>query len=322
MSHDLTPALDRIDAVITWVDGAEPAHAERRRAHMASAAANENGTNPHRWACNDELLYCLSSIANHAPWIGRIWIVTDAQRPDLHKVPNSIRGRISIIDHTVLFAGQEHALPTFNSMSIESMIWRIPGLSERFVYFNDDVFLSGPIAQSDVFVGMAPVLRGKWVDASALLIDPARRHDPAALNGFAQINAAALLGYAATRLFSGAHVVHPMRRSVLATLFDRHRNAFLANIAHRFRDIGQFLPQTLHNHACIAAGECVLATASDYLHLRSGAVLELPLADVRRYLQQALQPGVKFLCVNDLPQLEAVMPDTRDLIEQAIAIAA
>lgn len=289
---------------------------------MAAVPANENGTNPHRWACNDELVYCLSSIANHAPWIGRIWIVTDAQRPDLARVPDAIRDRIEIIDHTLLFAGHEAVLPTFNSMTIESMIWRIPGLAERFVYFNDDVFLTGPIAPSDVFDGLAPVLRGKWVDLGGLLMDPARRHDPAALNGFAQINAAAMLGFGATRLFAGAHVVHPMRRSVLAGLFDRFRDAFIGNIGHRFRDIGQFLPQTLHNHACLAAGDCVLETAPDHLHLRSGAVFDLPLSDVRHYLQRALRPDIKFLCINDLPQLEAAIPDTRHWIERAIAVAA
>lgn len=322
MPHEPAHASDRIDAVITWVDGADPFHAARRTAHMVDAPANENGVNPHRWACSDELVYCLNSIAQNAPWIGRIWIVTDGQHPPLDRVAPAIMDRIEIIDHEVLFAGHEAVLPTFNSMTIESMIWRIPDLAERFVYFNDDVFLVGPITPADVFCGMMPVLRGKWVDLSALLADPARRHDPAALNGFAQINAAALLGYGAKRLFAGAHVVHPMRRSVLAAMYARFYPEFVANIAHRFREIEQFLPQTLHNHACIAAGACVLETAPDYLHLRSGAVLDLPLPDVRRYLRRALRSDIKFLCVNDLPQLEAAMPDTRHWIERAISAAA
>ncbi len=319
MPQSFVPSSNRIDAVITWVDGADPDHAARRRAHIGDAPANANGTNPHRWACSDELAYCLRSIATNAPWIGRIWIITDGQSPQLERVPAPIRARISVIDHKLLFAGHEAVLPTFNSMTIESMIWRIPGLAERFVYFNDDVFLVGPIAPSDVFAGLQPVLRGKWVDLGALAADPARRLDPAALNQFAQINAAALLGFGAGRLFAGAHVVHPMRRSVLAALFDRYRPEFIANIAHRFRDISQFLPQTLHNHACILAGECVLETATDHLHLRTGAVIDLPLADVRRDLQRALHPAIKFLCVNDLPQLEAAIPETRAWIERAIA---
>ncbi|MEY2883197.1 MAG: hypothetical protein RL490_921 [Pseudomonadota bacterium] len=321
MFHHALPVGDRIDAVITWVDGADPVHRAKRHRHMIAAPANENGTNPHRWACSDELGFCLRSIANHAPWIGRVWIVTDAQTPRPQSIPPALADRITIIDHRVLFAGHEAALPTFNSMAIESLIWRIPGLAERFVYFNDDVFLTAPILPADVFAGMAPVLRGKWVDRSALAADAAARHDPARLNDFAQINAAAMLGFAPARQFAGAHVVHPMRRSVLAALFDDHHAAFIANIGHRFRDTGQFLPQTLHNHACIRAGDCVLRDAADHLHLRSGAIAELPLADVRRYLRRALQPEVKFLCVNDLPQVEAAIPQARAWIELAIQAA-
>ncbi len=309
----------RIDAVITWVDGADPAHARKRQRFQPQAARNANATNPHRWACSDELGYCLRSIANHAPWIGRIWIVTDAQTPDLSRLPADLVARVTIVDHHVLFAGHEAALPTFNSLAIESLLWRIPGLAERFVYFNDDVFLTGPLNPGDVFQGAAPVLRGGWVDHSAIAADPASRDDPARLNALTQINAAALAGFAAQRLFAGAHVVHPLRRSVLAGLYDRHRAAFVANIGHRFRCVSQFLPQALHNHACISAGLAVLHTAADHLHLRTGAVLDYPLPQVRAYLASALQPQFKFLCVNDLPQVEAAIPDTRDWIERAIA---
>lgn len=319
MPQTLLPAMTRIDAVITWVDGAEPAHRARREAWLARAApANENGTNPHRWACSDELRYCLMSIANNAPWIGRIWIVTDAQTPDLSGLPGALRAKIAIVDHHLLFAGHEAALPTFNSLAIESLLWRIPGLAEHFVYFNDDVFLTAALSPGDVFAGDRPVLRGKWVDHTLLLADYGARQDPARLNDITQINAAALLGFGAKRVFAAAHVVHPMRRSVFAALWAKHRSAFIANIGHRFRDIGQFQPQALHNHACLLAGACVVTTADDHLHLRTGAVTDYPLADVRAYLARATQPGMKFLCVNDLPQVEAAIPETRQWIEVAI----
>lgn len=309
----------RIDAVITWVDGDDPAHIARRQHHQPHAPRNLNATNPHRWACNDELGYCLRSIANHAPWIGRIWIITDAQTPDLSRLPADLVARVRIVDHQTLFAGHEAALPTFNSLAIETLLWRVPGLAERFVYFNDDVFLTGPLAPGDVFKGDAPVLRGAWVDQSAIAADPASHADPALLNALTQINAAELAGFGADRLFRAAHVVHPLRRSVLARLYDEHRAAFVANLGHRFRCVSQFLPQGLHNHACIAAGEAVLHTGDDHLHLRTGAVHDYPLPQVRAYLARACQPQFKFLCVNDLPQVEAAIPDTRAWIERAIA---
>lgn len=309
----------RIDAVITWVDGDDPQHMAKRLCYQTQAPRNANAVNPHRWACNDELGYCLRSIANHAPWIGRIWIITDAQTPDLSRLPTALTDRIAIIDHRTLFAGHESALPTFNSLAIETLLWRIPGLAERFVYFNDDVFLTGPLAPGDLFRGNAPLLRGGWVDQRTIAADPASRDDPTLLNALTQINAAVLAGFSADRLFRAAHVVHPLRRSVLARLYDQHRSAFEANIGHRFRCVSQFLPQGLHNHACIAAGDAVLQVAEDHLHLRTGAVHDYPLPDVRAYLARALQPQFKFLCVNDLPQVEAAIPDTRDWIERAIA---
>lgn len=309
----------RIDAVVTWVDGDDPDHIARRQRCQPAASPNANATNPHRWACNDELRYCLRSIANHAPWIGRIWIVTDAQVPDLSGLPADLVAKVRIVDHLTLFAGHEAALPTFNSLAIETLLWRIPGLSERFIYFNDDVFLTGPLAPHDVFHGPLPVLRGAWVDHRHIAADPASQSDPALLNALTQINAAALAGFAPERMFRSAHVVHPLRRSVLAALFHRHRAAFVANIQHRFRCTSQFQPQALHNHACIAAGSALLHDAADHLHLRTGAVQDYPLAQVRAYLASALQPQFKFLCVNDLPQVEAAIPDTRDWIERAIA---
>jgi hypothetical protein len=168
-----------VDAVITWVDGADPVHRAKRERHLALAQADvvaqaraplhDNGTNPHRWLCGDELNYCVRSIANNAPWVRRIWIVTDAQTPEIMQLPPEIAAKISIVDHSEIFAGYDDALPTFNSLSIETMLWRIPGLAEHFLYFNDDVFLTAPVTRSDFFAGDGPVLRGQWADHSDLV---------------------------------------------------------------------------------------------------------------------------------------------------------
>jgi Stealth protein CR2, conserved region 2/Stealth protein CR1, conserved region 1 len=312
-------SMTQIDAVITWVDGADPAHHKKRLTYMMPAAnsLHENGVNPHRWACGNELTYCLQSIAHHAPWIERIWIVTDAQTPNLSHLLKSTRDKITIIDHHVLFDGFESALPTFNSLAIESAMWRIPDLADHFIYFNDDVFLTTLLHPDDVFRNGLPVLRGKWVDYSDL-INTNQHSNPALFNQFVQINAAALHGYDASHLFASAHVVHPMRKSVMASLFDTHRGAFLANMSHRFRDIGQFLPQALHNHACLSNNSCVVHGGEDYLHLRSGALIDYGVQEVVDYFRQALWPEYKFLCINDLGEVEAAIPQARTWIEQAI----
>lgn len=315
--QDLAPP---IDAVITWVDGSDPDHAAKRQARLGKAENlfHPNGTNPHRWDSRDELTYCLTSIANHAPWIRHVWLVTDNQRPDLSRVPSALLQRLSVVDHTVIFAGFEHALPTFNSLSIETVIWRIPGLADSFLYFNDDVFLTAPLNREDVFRGKVPVLRGKWVDYSAIAEDVRAMQDPAMFNHFTQMTAARLAGFAPRRMWASAHVVHPLRRPLLAELFARFNAESIANLSHQFRDLRQFQPMALHNHEAIRARTYATPATKDYRHLRTGAVIDFPRDEVRAYLRRSTSGESKFLCINDFPQLEAFVPETRKWIERAI----
>jgi hypothetical protein len=321
MRTHILKASQPIDAVITWVDGSDPAHKAKRLAHLMPSREDlhENGINPHRWACSDELSYCLRAIENNAPWIGAIYIITDAQTPDITHLTPWLKAKIKVVDHRAIFVGYEHVLPTFNSLSIESMLWRIEGLAEQFVYFNDDVFLTGPLSPEDVFQDGKPVLRGKWIDQSKLGQVDSDASDPAKFHDYMQVNAAALLGFDKANLFASAHVVHPMKKSVFAKLFKQMPEAFLANIHHKFRDLGQFQPQSLHNGACILAGDYRVAAQADHLHLRTGAVEDYSIAQVDAYLRRALASEIKFICINDLSQVEAAIPDVRDWIEAAIS---
>jgi hypothetical protein len=56
-----------------------------------------------------------------------------------------------LIDHHQLIP--ESALPVFDSGNIESYIHRISGLSERYFYFNDDVFFGAPVCLENWFFG-------------------------------------------------------------------------------------------------------------------------------------------------------------------------
>ena len=59
--------------------------------------------------------------------------------------PRRLQAKIRRVTHRELFEGFEDNLPTFNSLAIETLLWRIPDLAEQFLYFNDDVFLTAPI---------------------------------------------------------------------------------------------------------------------------------------------------------------------------------
>ncbi len=309
-----------VDAVVTWVDGADAAHAEKRSDYIRQSRStlHENAINPHRWENSNELYFCLRSIEVNAPWVRRIWLVTDNQKPDVSGFSQALRDKIHIVDHVTIFAGFTEFLPTFNSLAIESLIWRIPELAEHFVYFNDDVFVSSPVSKSDFFPDGVPVLRGKWVDYSDLAASPEQRQDAALMNHYHHIRSAELLGFDAGNLFHGAHAIHPMSKSLMAQLFEDHHAAFTENIAHRFRSIDQFVPQGLYSHASIKAGKYKQLDKRDHIHLAYGAFDKWSTREVTNHLLRAAAPGIKFLCVNDLPGVEQNIPDARHLIEQII----
>ena len=308
------------DIVITWVDGADPELKAKRDAYLSGAEMplHGNGINPHRWLCSDELNYCLRSIANNAPDARRIWIVTDGQIPILGNLPPAFCAKISIVDHQEIFQGYEAALPTFNSLSIETFLWRIPGLAEHFIYFNDDVFLTSPVELADFFTETGPVMRGEWVDYSHLPECGDSRDEAALLNHYNQIEAATLAGYTADNMFASAHVVHPMRRSIMAMLYADHHAQFIRNSAFRFRCTAQFLPQSMHNHYCIKNGLGRIHKVRDYIHVAADTSNQLTVSQIEDFLNSAERARIKFLCINDLPETVRRFPQAHRWIELAI----
>ena len=70
---------------------------------------------------------------------------------------------LKLVDHKDIFNGYEQYLPTFNSCTIGSILFRIPNLSEHFIVFNDDTFLMRETRPSDFFIDGLPIIRGKWM---------------------------------------------------------------------------------------------------------------------------------------------------------------
>jgi hypothetical protein len=140
-----------IDIVYLWVDGNDPAWRRKRRAAAAGlsdgerAALGLHGNVEGRFRDNDELRYSLRALERFFPAHGHVYLVTDNQRPAWLQ-PS---GRLTVVDHRSLMPAA--ALPTFDSSHIETYIHRIPGLSERFFYLNDDVFFGAPVTLSDWF---------------------------------------------------------------------------------------------------------------------------------------------------------------------------
>jgi hypothetical protein len=205
-----------IDAVYTWVDGQDPAWLERKAAalgQLGEFTAAAGGDN--RFASRDELRYSLRSIAMHAPWIRKIFIVTDDQTPAWL---DTTHPQIEVVSHRDIF-GDRGTLPTFNSHAIESQLHHIEGLSEHFLYFNDDVFLGRPLHASRFFTsnGVAQFFQSP----TAVPMTPVTGDDD--LNFAAGKNNRALIkeafGHTLTHAF--LHAPHPLRVSVLRDIEER-----------------------------------------------------------------------------------------------------
>lgn len=128
-----------IDVVYTWVDGSDPDWLERKREAFSNdhdPLTHALSKNESRFLSREELRYSLRSLEMHADWVRHVYLVTDRQVPSWLKTEHP---RLTVVDHTELFAGRGR-LPTFNSHAIESQLHHIEGLSEHFLYLNDDMF--------------------------------------------------------------------------------------------------------------------------------------------------------------------------------------
>ena len=136
-----------IDVVYTWVNGEQPEHAFKKTYHAQRMNnAHKDGLIKGRFTDNDELRYSLRSICKFSPWVNRIFLVTDGQRPAWLNANNR---RISLIPHTDIIP--QPYLPTFNSHVIESYIHTIERLSEHYIYFNDDCLMTRPCTTNSFF---------------------------------------------------------------------------------------------------------------------------------------------------------------------------
>ncbi len=135
-----------IDVVFTWVDGADPAWKQRHDAAL-DRGYHEESSNTSRYLNLDELRYALRSIEQYAPWVRHVYVVTDDQRPAwLADAPEGL----TVVDHREIFSDPA-ALPSFNSHAIESQLHHIEGLSEHFIYLNDDMLFASEVIPSTFF---------------------------------------------------------------------------------------------------------------------------------------------------------------------------
>jgi hypothetical protein len=156
--------MKEIDLVYMWVDGADPKWTEKKLIYTGKVSDQTETNTIGRYVNNNELRYALRSVEKHIPWIRKIFIVTDDQKPEWL---NTVHPKIQVVDHKEIMPPE--ILPCFNSTVIEYFLYRIPGLAEHFLLANDDFFFNTNLSPDFFFSkdGL-PVVRlkrkplGKW----------------------------------------------------------------------------------------------------------------------------------------------------------------
>jgi len=239
-----------IDAVITWVDGEDPRHIAKRNQILGIDNLQRQKSAARVLGSVNEISYTVESILKFAPFVRKIFIVTDEQIPEIF---HTHQERITIVDHKEIFRGYEQVLPTINIRSIESMLYRIPGLAENFIYFNDDFFIIKSTKPEDWFIDSTPVIRGRWETPSEKLwykqlgaLVGIRKEDRAGFRK-SQANAARLVGFE-NKFFRCYHTPRALRKSTFESYFASHPDLLLNQIQHRTRHATQFNPYALAWH--------------------------------------------------------------------------
>lgn len=304
--------MKAIDFVITWVDGDDPVLAEKRSQYKKQTKEVDRVAAVKRRFSNDgEIFFCLKSMFKYASWVRKVWIITDGQKPDCleNEALEPYLDKIEIVDHTELFSGYEKYLPTFNSLSIETFLWRIEDLSEQFVYFNDDFFLAGKVGQRHFFRDGKPVLRGswgEWLDSESLSFHGENRQLGAELTPFQ-----------GNKVFRSAHVFYPLKKSVMSSLFLSMQENFLKNASFKFRSRKQFWPISLHNHALLATGGCVIKEgAKDWVHFSVAFCKTAEAEDIEKRINLLFKDNVVVGCLNYIGAVAEKYPDIYDALEE------
>ena len=144
-----------IDLVYLWVDGNDPQWQSKSNSFFRKKAKNSSVNFNARYSNNDELKYSLRSVEKYAPWIRKIFIITDNQKPKWLNISNP---KIQVIDHKDILPNK--SLPCYNSHVIEHFISKIPDLSEYFLLSNDDTFFNKNVLPTTFFASDGfPIIR-------------------------------------------------------------------------------------------------------------------------------------------------------------------
>ncbi len=214
-----------MDVVITYVDGLDPLwqkdYEEHTNIPILAKRFRDWGT----------LRYLMRGIEVNMPFVDKVHLIVarDSQVPEWVN-----RDTVNVVLHKDIIP--EQFLPTFNCNPIELHIHRIKGLSERYIYFNDDVFPLKKCEVTDFFVnGKGQLGMSRHLLSLDMFKKICRNSDVVARRA---------LGMKPSLFFlRPQHVCTPMIKSECEAVYERQKEAIHASITmtRTAKNISQYL---------------------------------------------------------------------------------
>jgi len=271
-----------IDVVYTWVDSNDPGWRAMASEHLDLDMLEQD-----LYTSSDELRYSLRSVETFAPWVNHVFVLSNCEPPSWFRPTD----RVSWVDHRDV--ARSELLPLFNSGAIDTLLHRIPGLSEHFLYLNDDFLFWDGVTPATFFTGDGRSIARLATSSSVIYLQQLVENGTATPSQHSRVNAARLLearfGVFQTRVHG--HVPYALRRSAMETLERDFADEMAATRASRTRQPGDtaFIPY-LYHHVGQVRGEVLYAQApASFVTLQNYR---------RAPLQRALR-SAPFVCFQD-----------------------
>lgn len=305
-----------IDFVIPWVDGSDPEWQAAKACYVQPNDGEMQGLqNDDRARFEDWglLKYWFRGVEAFAPWVNKIHFVTWGHLPSWL---NAEHPKLNIVRHEDYIP--EEYLPTFSCNPIELNFHRIEGLSEQFVYFNDDMLLIDKTRPKDFFqkglpratAGLVPfrVVKGDWLyyplnnvaiinehfkPRKSLLSHLGKWFNPK--YGANNLINALMAPFPAFYGFNEYHLANSFLKSTYETVWAEEEDILDATSRHRFRhhaDVTQWLMENWQ----LASGKFMPRSHKFGRAFYLGGDIDDMLPQLYDYITQ--QRG-KIVCVND-----------------------
>ena len=279
----------KIDLVYLWVDGNDENWRKEKEKWAKACNIVSDAANDCRFIDNEELRYSLRSVEQNAPWINKIYIVTNGQVP---KWLNTSHPKIQIITHDQIMP--KDALPTFNSEAIETCIANIPGLSEYFLYANDDCFIGKPVFPDYFFdkngKPIVRLLKQRWKKEKIA----EKLYMRSILYSMNLIKEKFNVEYK----YESCHNIEAFRKSYMLECVKEFKEDFDRTARYKFRSEPS-VQKTIYSYYMLAKKIAIFKECEIHFHLNPLEILYMTINTPSQMRQLLDKNNPKLFCIND-----------------------